>query len=261
MIELRNITYVYPSALDEMRGLDGITLEIHPGESLALIGPNGSGKTTLARHLNALLIPTTGSVTIDGLDSRESTNWLAIRRLVGMVFQNPDNQIVSATLEREIAFGLENIGTPVAYMHQRVDAMLEKFDLQRYRKKSPHYLSGGEKQRLALAAVLAMNPRYLVLDEPTTLLDPRSRRSILQIVTELRDPTLNSDPISTILITQFPDEALSADRVVVLHNGRIWDQGKPADLFERVDDLIAIGLEPPVRFRLRKIARERGWLA
>ncbi|HNR66760.1 MAG TPA: ATP-binding cassette domain-containing protein [bacterium] len=260
MIEISDITYNYSSTEPAAQVLKGVSLTIAPGEAIAVIGPNGSGKTTLARCLNALLIPTSGTVRVDGLDSREPLNWRAIRRQVGMVFQNPDNQIVSASVEREIAFGLENIGMPTDEMRARVDAMLEKFDLQRYRHKSPHYLSGGEKQRLALAAVLAMNPLYLVLDEPTTLLDPRSRLSILQIVKELGDPNLQTMPISTILITQFPDEALAVDRVVVLNDGRIWNQGPPPEVFQRVDDLAAIGLEPPVQFYLRKIAHERGWI-
>jgi energy-coupling factor transport system ATP-binding protein len=260
VIEISDITYTYSSTEPAAQVLKGVSLTIAPGEAIAVIGPNGSGKTTLARCLNALLIPTSGTVRVDGLDSREPLNWRAIRRQVGMVFQNPDNQIVSASVEREIAFGLENIGMPTDEMRARVDAMLEKFDLQRYRHKSPHYLSGGEKQRLALAAVLAMNPLYLVLDEPTTLLDPRSRLSILQIVKELGDPNLQTMPISTILITQFPDEALAVDRVVVLNDGRIWNQGPPPEVFQRVDDLAAIGLEPPVQFYLRKIAHERGWI-
>ncbi len=253
MIHVENITYRYDGS--KASGLRGISLTIEAGESVAVMGPNGSGKTTLARCLNALLLPTTGTVSVDGMDTRDCTTLQEIRRRVGMVFQNPDNQIVSATVEREIAFGLENLGLPYQELHERVDEMLVRFHLERYRYHSPHYLSGGEKQRLALAAVLAMRPSYLVLDEPTTLLDPKSRWSILNTLDRLGN---TAAPISTLLITQFPEEALLADRLLVIHEGQLYLDDAPELIFEQTDRLQEIGLDPPVSFLIKETLKRYG---
>jgi len=249
MIQIENLSFTYSDEGTVSRTiLDNVSLTIKPGEAVAIMGPNGSGKTTFARCLNGLLLPASGTVLIDGLDTRVQAQLPEIRRKIGMVFQNPDNQIVSATVEREIAFGLENLGVPCAEMHEIVDNMLTEFNLQSYRLHAPHYLSGGEKQRLALAAVMAMRPRYLALDEPTSLLDPKSRADILHIIKQLH--CRQNHPVTTLLITQFPDEALHADRLLVFHNGRILMDDAPARVFARVDELLAIGLEPPLEFVL-----------
>lgn len=255
MIELNNLTFLYPGANDSgaKAGLKGIDLCIGEGEAIAVIGPNGSGKTTLARCLNALFLPTSGTVYVDRMNTQDKENLYHIRHRVGMVFQNPDNQIVSATVEREIAFGLENTGMPTEQMHETVNFYLRRFDLEKHRRKSPHYLSGGEKQRLALASVLAMQPAYLVLDEPTTLLDPKSRQDILDIIASLSDSTSERKSITTLLITQFPEEACSADRLIVMNEGQIALDDKPNVIYENVSDLQGMGLEPPVRFRMKHL--------
>jgi energy-coupling factor transport system ATP-binding protein len=231
--------------------LKGITLDIQENESIGIMGANGSGKSTFARCLNGLVQPTDGTVLIDDLSIFEMEKIPDIRRKVGMVFQNPDNQIVSATIEREIAFGLENLGMPIEKMKEIVQTMLEKFDLERYRNKTPHFLSGGEKQRLAIASVLAMNPKYMILDEPTSLLDPKSRRDILRIVGELHSS--NDHNITTLLITQFAEEALMADRLLVFSDGRIVMDDKPEIIFDNLDEMLKIGLEPPVKTVLKKL--------
>jgi len=256
MIHIDNISLSYPGENGSIRQvLQGLSLNIVEGESVAIMGPNGSGKTTLALCLNGLLTPAAGAVTIDGLTTGDAKNLGTIRRQVGMVFQNPDNQIVSAAVEREIAFGLENIGIPYEEMHAIVDEMLDKFDLGEYRHRSPHYLSGGEKQKLALAAVLAMRPKYLVLDEPTSLLDPQSRNEILDIIHQMHQERNGSlqPALTTILITQFPEEALVADRLVVLNNRGIAMDDTPHDVFVRTNELQAIGLEPPIRYRVQAL--------
>ncbi|HNW59042.1 MAG TPA: ATP-binding cassette domain-containing protein [bacterium] len=247
MIELCDIHYAYRDETGQPRPvLNGISMRIEPGESLAIMGANGSGKSTLVKCCNGLLLPGRGQVRVEGLDTADARQLPAIRRLIGMIFQNPDNQIVSTTVEREIAFGLENLGVPVDEMHARVDAMLRQFDLEPYRLKSPHYLSGGEKQRLALAAVLAMQPRYLILDEPTSLLDPQHRRQIIDLLGLLRQ----QQEVACVLVTQFADEALAAQRLAVLAGGRLFLEGEPPEIFSRVEELLAVGLEPPLPFFL-----------
>ena len=228
MIDIQDITYFYPSEDESpVAAIEKISLQIREGEYVAIMGHNSSGKTTLARCLNALLIPQSGNVYVDRLCTEEDENTISIRKKVGMVFQNPDNQIVSTTVEREIAFGLENLGVPTETIHQVVTAILEKFDLTRYRQYPPHLLSGGEKQRVALAAVLAMNPKYLVLDEPTSMLDPASRRQVLSTIRRLNQQR----GLTVVLITQSMDEAASAQRVLVMDQGRIVMDGTPQEIF------------------------------
>lgn len=259
MIRVENISLDYIVDVDKKRRvLRDVSLTISEGEKIALMGANGSGKSTLARCLNGLLLPAEGSVKVDELCTASEADLIEIRRRVGMVFQNPDNQIVSATVEREIAFGLENLGLPQDDMHKIVEKMLQQFDLARYRFKSPHYLSGGEKQKLALAAVLAMKPRYLILDEPTSLLDPRSRKEILQIIVGLnQSKSLNgTSQVTTMLITQFPEEALHADRLLIMDHGEIVMDDRPEVIFSRIEELDELGLEIPVKFRLEKLLQE-----
>jgi len=259
MIQVDNISVDFEvDAGKRRRVLRGISLTIAEGESIAIMGPNGSGKSTLAACLNGLLWPSEGQVFVDNLRTDQSKNLKEIRRRVGMVFQNPDNQIVSASVEREIAFGLENLCVPHDEMHQTVDKMLKQFDLEKYRRQSPHYLSGGEKQKLAIASVLAMQPRYLILDEPTSLLDPRSRNEILAIVRHLNQSSNGISPtaMTTILITQFPAEALRANRLIIINHGEIVMDGKPEELFTHVDEFHEMGLEVPIKFKLDHLLRQ-----
>ncbi|MBN1466738.1 ATP-binding cassette domain-containing protein [candidate division KSB1 bacterium] len=258
MINIEHISFAYPSHGDTARNiLRDVSVNIQPNESIAIMGHNGSGKTTFARCLNGLLIPTSGSVVVDGLNTAEQKNLAGVRRRVGMVFQNPDNQIVSTTVEREIAFGLENLGISYERMHAIVDEMLLKFNLGKYRLHPPHYLSGGEKQRLALAAVMAMRPLYLVLDEPTSLLDPTNRKEILTIVKSLHDLDAHAEPITTILITQFPEEALSVDRLLIFSQGQLIMDDNPRTIFQSAEALDSIGLEPPLIFKVQKMLDEQ----
>ena len=252
MIEFADIHFSYRDESGHSRAvLNGISLQVRAGEAVAIMGANGSGNSTLVKCCNGLLVPESGRILVDGLETADENQLLAIRRLVGMIFQNPDNQIVSTTVEREIAFGLENLGLPYEEMHKRVEEMLQRFDLLPFRLKSPHYLSGGEKQRLALAAVVAMQPKYLILDEPTSLLDPMHRQQIIDLLTALH----REKEITCILVTQFPEEALFAERLLVLEHGRIFRDGQPDEIFAGVEELLAIGLEPPLPFFLDYLLR------
>lgn len=251
MIQIRNLKFHVKNPPLEI--LKEINLDISAGESIALMGQNGSGKTTLVRCLNGLLQPTAGEILIDGLPVRDDENIFTIRRKVGLVFQNPENQIVSSTVEREIAFGLENIGVPREEMVAIVQQMLERFNLTRYRRKPPHLLSGGEKQRLALAAVMAMHPQYLILDEPTSLLDPVMQQAILDIIQELHQANHQlpkNKGLTTILITQFPEEALIANRLIVMHQGNVVLDDSPDQVFQQVDLLNQLGLGVPVEYEI-----------
>lgn len=221
------------------------------------MGANGSGKSTLARCLNGLLLPTTGSVLVDDLITSSPDNLEDIRTRVGMVFQNPDNQIVSTSIEREIAFGLENLNVPYEEMHARVAEFLVEFNLAGKENHPPHKLSGGEKQLLAIAGVLAMKPKYLVLDEPTSLLDPHSRRHILRLVFELHKP--EGRGITPILITQYPEETLNTDRLLVLSQGKIAMDGPPQEIFENREELNRMGIAVPLEFMLEREAKQ-DWL-
>ncbi|MDA0748011.1 MAG: energy-coupling factor transporter ATPase [bacterium] len=240
MIELKNLHFSYRTQTGEIPVLRGINLSFRPGESVAIIGANGSGKTTLIRCINCLLQPTSGDILVDGLSVSDPENAYEIRSRAGMVFQNPDDQIVSAQVEREIAFGLENLGVPTEEIQARIHEMLERFSLGRYRSQSPHLLSGGERQRLAIASVLAMRPRYLLLDEPTALLDPGSRRSLLNLLETLHEE------ITSITVTQLPEEAARAQRIVALYKGQVVMDGLPQDIFSQIDELTRIGLSAPV---------------
>ena len=263
MIELKKVSYEYK--LDDKRSLlalDDIDLNFEKGESVAIIGSNGSGKTTLARLLNALLLPTLGKVTVDGLDTQDKNSQKLIRLKVGMVFQNPDNQLISTSVEREIAFGLENLALPYEEMGKRVRWALYFFHLTQYRNHPPHKLSGGEKQRVALASVLSMQPEYLVLDEPTSLLDPKGRKEVISLIQKLSHPAKGGisthKNVTVIHVTQFPEEAIFADRVLVMHKGRIVLDGPPKDVFKQKEKLKEIGLEAPLAIELASELSQRG---
>jgi energy-coupling factor transport system ATP-binding protein len=226
VIEANNLHYRYPGT-EVPPALRGVSFSVRPGENVALMGANGSGKTTLVRCLNGLLTPETGDVTVDGLSVRDPERIYEIRRKIGLVFQNPDDQIVSATVEREIAFGLENLGIPSGTIAEKVGFALAQFHLEFARSHSPHLLSGGERQRLALASVWVMEPDYYVLDEPTSLLDPAGRREIRRFLEDRR----REQNAGFVFVTQYPDEALTCDRLILLGEGRIAYDGPPRDGF------------------------------
>ncbi len=250
MISVRNLILDLQTHEGSHRVLNDVSLEMADGEFVALMGANGSGKTSLARCLNGIYLPTSGEVSVDGLDTRDAKSLPEVRRRLGLVFQNPDNQIVAPTVEREMAFGPENLGVARAEMHRRVDLLLKLFRLEAYRQQAPHLLSGGEKQRLALAAVMAMQPRHLVFDEPTSLLDYESRCQLLELMSQFVTPSnpFSAEPLTLLLITQFPEEVLFAQRLFILDHGRLVMDGPPREIFLRGDALQRIGLQPPIEF-------------
>lgn len=256
-IEVTNLTYIYNQGKPgEYRALSGVDLTIKKGEYLALAGPNGSGKSTLARHFNALLTPSSGKVIVDGLDTSRQEDIWEIRRRVGMVFQNPDNQIVSSVVEEDVAFGVENLGLPLAEVRARVTEALEQTGLTRFRLHATHLLSGGQKQRLAIAGVLAMQPACLVLDEPTAMLDPAGRKELLDTLERL-----NRDlGITVILVTHFMEEAARAGRVLVLDSGRVVLAGTPGEVFSQDKILEELGLELPAPTHIARGLKRRGFL-
>ena len=239
IIRVKNLTYVYPDA--DRPALDGVDLDIMPGSFVAVLGSNGSGKSTLAKHLNAILLPKEGKVLVDGMDTIDEGSLLPIRRKVGMVFQNPDNQIVANVVEDDVAFAPENLGVEPAEIRRRVDAALTQVGMYDFRLHAPHLLSGGQKQRVAIAGVLAMGPEVLVLDEPTAMLDPRGRREVVSAAERL----CREKGITVLLITHHMDEAVRADRVLVMDRGHIVMDGAPAEIFARAGDLRALQLTVP----------------
>ncbi len=234
--------------------LDDVSLLVYPGQMVAIVGRNGSGKSTLARHLNGLLLPQQGRVLVGGLDTRDETHLWEIRRQVGMVFQNPDNQLVATTVEEDVAFGPENLGLPPEEIRRRVDRALELVGMSAYRRSPPHRLSGGQKQRVAIAGVLAMRPACIVLDEPTSMLDPRGQREVLATLQELRR-TLR---VAVVYITHRMEEAVGADWLVVMERGRIVMEGPPREVFDRAARLEELDLEVPPVVRLARELRRGG---
>ena len=234
--------------------LDGVSLSIRAGEFVAVLGHNGSGKSTLAKHFNAILLPTEGKVYVDGMDTCDEDKLLDIRRRVGMVFQNPDNQIVASVVEEDVAFGPENLGVPSAEIRERVDEALAAVGMTEYARHAPHLLSGGQKQRVAIAGVLAMRPECIVLDEPTAMLDPVGRKEVLDTIRRL-----NAEAgITVVLITHHMDEAAQADRLIVMHDGHIMADGRPELVFQNVDGLRSLGLEVPEPVALLYELRQSG---
>lgn len=234
--------------------LSGIDLSINAGEFVAVIGRNGSGKSTLAKHLNAILLPDEGQVLINGMDTRDEKLLWAIRQSAGMVFQNPDNQIVATVVEEDVAFGPENLGVPTAGIHDRVDDSLRQVDMLEYRGHAPHLLSGGQKQRVAIAGILAMRPDMIVLDEATAMLDPVGRQEVMSTLLRLN----REEGMTVIIITHHMDEAVRADKVLVLDEGRIVLKGTPTEVFAQDEVLLGLGLDVPVAARLARELRDRG---
>ena len=221
--------------------LDGVDLRIEEGTFVAVLGHNGSGKSTLAKHMNAILLPTGGKVYVDGMDTADESKLLDIRRTVGMVFQNPDNQIVANVVEEDVAFAPENLGVPPEEIRRRVDDALKAVGMYEYREHAPHLLSGGQKQRVAIAGVIAMQPRCIVLDEPTAMLDPIGRAEVLKTIKGLN----RASGVTVVLITHHMDEAAQADRLVVMSKGKVIADGAPRDVFKQVEELKAVGLTVP----------------
>ena len=253
-IEFLNVSKIYRSSKGDKHVLQDISLSIRPGEFVGLMGMNGSGKSTLARLCNGLLVPTAGKVMVNSLDTSRAENLGRIRQLVGMVFQNPDNQLICPVVEEEIAFGLENLGLPLAEIKARTSWALEMMGLLQCRHHAPHLLSGGQKQKVALASVLAMMPDYLVLDEPATMLDPWSRQDLLQHL-----QTLNRrEGITIVLCSNNPEDFIYADRLLVIDQGSVYLQGKPPEVWGQAAKLTAIGLEQPEFYRLAQRLAEAG---
>ena len=234
--------------------LDGVSLSIEEGSFVAVLGHNGSGKSTLAKHMNAILLPSGGAVYVDGIDTADEDRLLDIRRTVGMVFQNPDNQIVANVVEEDVAFAPENLGVPPAEIRQRVDDALKAVGMYEFREHAPHLLSGGQKQRIAIAGVIAMQPRCIVLDEPTAMLDPIGRSDVLRTIKELN----RKRGVTVILITHHMDEAAQADRLVVMAKGRVVADGAPKQVFSDVEGLRAVGLTVPQTTQLLWELRQEG---
>ena len=243
MIEVNHLSHLYVDENgNDVRALDDVSLTIRRGEFVAIIGTNGSGKSTLAKHFNVLLQPTEGNVTVCGFDTLDDEHIWNIRQHVGMVFQNPDNQIVAAVVEEDVAFGPENLGVPSAEIRKRVDDALAAVNMTEYAEHGPHLLSGGQKQRIAIAGVLAMKPDCIVLDEPTAMLDPKGRLEVLETIHRLN----KEEGITIVIITHFMEEAVTADRVVVMKNGVKLQEGTPREIFTQVDTLKDLGLDVPV---------------
>lgn len=253
VIKIENLHYTYPG--DDLESLKGVSLEIERGSFVAVLGHNGSGKSTLAKHLNAILLPTEGKVLIDGIDTADENNLLKIRSTVGMVFQNPDNQIVANVVEDDVAFAPENLGVEPAEIRERVDNALKAVDMYEFRLHAPHLLSGGQKQRVAIAGVIAMQPEVIVLDEPTAMLDPKGRREVIDTVTKL----CREKGITIVLITHHMSECIDADRLIVMSNGDVVADGTPQEVFSQVELMHSEGLAVPATTELMWQLNNKGF--
>ena len=243
IISVEKLAYTYPG-MDDMQGVvvfEDMNLKVEEGTFVAILGTNGCGKSTLAKHFNSILLPTGGKVMVSGIDTSNEERIMQVRRNVGMVFQNPDNQIVANVVEEDVAFGPENLGIASPEIRHRVNKALKQVGMYEYREHAPHLLSGGQKQRVAIAGIIAMQPKCIVLDEPTAMLDPRGRREVIETVGRLN----REKGITVVLITHHMDEAAKADRVVVLHKGKVAADGSPEEVFSQVELLHSIGLAAP----------------
>ena len=254
MIDIDNVTFKYTST-EEQEGkvvIKGVNLKVSKGEFVVVLGHNGSGKSTIAKHINALLTPSSGTVLVDGMDTKDQLKLWDIRSKAGMVFQNPDNQLVATIVEEDVAFGPENLGVDPKEIRKRVDDSLAKVGMSEYKRHAPHLLSGGQKQRVAIAGVLAMQPDCIVFDEPTAMLDPSGRKEVINNIKELN----KQHNITIVLITHYMDEAAQADRIIVVDDGQISMEGTPREVFSKVDVMKKIGLDVPqvteLAYELRK---------
>ena len=255
MIECRNLIFKYTAGenQEEKIAINDVNLQIKEGEFIAILGHNGSGKSTMAKHMNALLIPTEGKMLVNKMDTSDMNNLWNIRETAGMVFQNPDNQLVATIVEEDVAFGPENLGVAPEEIRKRVDEALERVGMSEYKKHAPHLLSGGQKQRIAIAGILAMQPKCIIFDEPTAMLDPSGRKEVLDTIIDLN----RNYGITVILITHYMDEAAKADRIVVMDKGKLILDGKPRDVFSNVEKMKNIGLDVPqvteLSYELQKV--------
>ena len=257
MIKVEKLAYTYPG-VDDTPGVavfKELDLHIEEGSFVAVLGSNGCGKSTLAKHFNAILLPTGGKVWVYGMDTSEEDRLIPIRRKVGMVFQNPDNQIVANVVEEDVAFGPENLGVASPEIARRVENALKQVGMYEYREHAPHLLSGGQKQRVAIAGIIAMEPQCIILDEPTAMLDPRGRKEVMDTVKKLN----KEKGITAVLITHHMDEAAQADRVVVLHKGQVAADGTPQEVFSQVELLHSIGLAAPETVELCHALNQQGF--
>ena len=256
IIQTKDLRFSYPAAEGVTPVvLDGVSLDIEEGTFVAVLGHNGSGKSTLAKHMNAILLPSGGAVYVDGIDTADENRLLELRRTVGMVFQNPDNQIVANVVEEDVAFAPENLGVPPSEIRQRVDDALKAVNMYGYREHAPHLLSGGQKRRVAIAGVIAMRPRCVVLDEPTAMLDPIGRADVLRTIKALN----RERGVTVVLITHHMDEAAQADRLIVMAKGRVAADGAPKEVFSQVEELRKVGLTVPQTTQLLWELRQAGY--
>lgn len=260
MVKAKDVVFEYIRRDEEgnieeiKRAVDQVSLEIHPGEFIAILGHNGSGKSTFAKHLNGLLLPTEGSIYIDGKDTKDKDKLWEIRQTTGMVFQNPDNQLISNVVEEDVGFGPENLGVPTKNIWERVERCLKAVDMFAYRKKSPNRLSGGQKQRVAIAGVMAMQTKCIVLDEPTAMLDPIARQEVLETIHHLN----KKEKITVILITHYMEEVVDADRIFVMDQGQVVMSGGPSEIFRQVEKLKELHLTVPQVTELAYELRKQG---
>ena len=258
ILSARDVSFAYDKYEEKQLPpivLEDVSLDIQPGEFVAVLGHNGSGKSTLAKHFNAILLPTAGTVYVGGIDTKQEDRLYDIRQTVGMVFQNPDNQLVATIVEEDVAFALENLGVPPEEIRRRVDESLKAVGMYEYREHAPHQLSGGQKQRVAIAGIIAMRPKCIVLDEPTAMLDPQGRREVLRTIRQLGDQF----GITVVLITHYMDEAAQCDRVVVVDNGKVILDGAPRAVFSHVEQLKKVGLDVPQVTELVWMLRKDGY--
>lgn len=260
IIKIKDLVFLYRkkdedgNITQEIRAVDGVDMEVEKGSFIAILGHNGSGKSSLAKHINGILFPTEGHVKVNEMDTRDESKIWHIRQTAGMVFQNPDNQIIGSIVEEDVAFGPENLGVPTDEIWERVDRCLKAVNMEAFRESSPNKLSGGQKQRVAIAGIMAMEPECIVLDEPTAMLDPRGRQDVIDTIHELNE----KKGITILLITHNMDEVIGADKVFVMDQGKVVMSGKPREIFSRVEEIKSYGLEIPHATELAYRLRQKG---
>lgn len=254
IVEVNNISFEYITEESKFKAIDRLSLNVSQGEFLVIIGHNGSGKSTLSKNLNAILLPSEGDIIIDGINTKDEENVWNIRQTAGMVFQNPDNQIVATVVEEDVAFGPENLGLESKEIRKRVDESLKSVGIYELRDRQPHLLSGGQKQRVAIAGIIAMKPKCIIFDEATAMLDPSGRKEVMNTIKRLN----KKENITTIHITHFMEEAVDADRVVVMEKGRKILEGTPKEVFSNIDKLKEIGLDVPCMTELSSELKKEG---